>query len=43
MRARNVKYGERANFMNDFHKKAGDMSLGQRMGRNGIIQKGEDE
>lgn len=34
-RARNAKYGGRADFVGSFHKKAGDMSLADRMGRNG--------
>jgi hypothetical protein len=35
-RARNAKYGGRADFVNSFHKKAGGLSLGDRMGRNGV-------
>lgn len=35
-RARNARYGGRADFVNNFHKKAGDLSLGDRMSRNGI-------
>jgi hypothetical protein len=35
-RARNARYGGRADFVNNFHKKAGDLSLGDRMGRNGV-------
>ena len=35
-RARNAKYGGRADFVGGFHKKAGDMSLADRMGRNGV-------
>jgi undecaprenyl pyrophosphate synthase len=35
-RARNAKYGGRADFVNSFHKKAGDLSLAERMGRNGV-------
>lgn len=42
-RARNAKYGGRADFVDRFHKKAGDMTLGQRMGRNGVSQKADDE
>ena len=42
-RARNAKYGGRADFVNSFHKKAGDMTLGQRMGRNGASTKEENE
>ena len=42
-RMRNAKHGGRADFVNSFHKKAGDLTLGQRMGRNGVSQKGGDE
>ena len=35
-RARNAKYGGRADFVGSFHKKAGDLSLADRMGRNGV-------
>lgn len=42
-RARNAKYGGRADFVNSFHKKAGDLSLAQRMGRNGTTQKEQDD
>lgn len=42
-RARNAKYGGRATFVNDFHKKAGNMNLSERMGRNGANGKGEEE
>ncbi|EXJ77646.1 hypothetical protein A1O3_09874 [Capronia epimyces CBS 606.96] len=42
-RARNSKYGGRADFVNNFHKKAGAMSLSQRMGRNGISQREDEE
>jgi hypothetical protein len=41
-RARNAKYGGRADFVDKFHKKAGDMSLSQRMGRNGVSQRDDD-
>lgn len=42
-RARNAKYGGRADFVGNFHKKAGDMTLSQRMGRNGVsAPQGED-
>lgn len=41
-RARNAKYGGRADFVNSFHKKAGDMTLGQRMGRNGASEREDD-
>lgn len=43
IRARNAKYGGRADFVNSFHKKAGDMSLSQRMGRNGVSQREDEE
>ncbi|KIW52246.1 hypothetical protein PV05_07899 [Exophiala xenobiotica] len=42
-RMRNAKHGGRADFVNSFHKKAGDMTLGQRMGRNGVSQRDGDE
>ncbi|KIW13002.1 hypothetical protein PV08_08189 [Exophiala spinifera] len=42
-RMRNAKYGGRADFVNSFHKKAGDLTLGQRMGRNGVSQRDGDE
>lgn len=32
-RARNARYGGRADFVNGFHKRAGDLSLSERMGR----------
>jgi hypothetical protein len=35
-RARNAKYGGRASFVNDFHKEAGNQTLSDRLGRNGI-------
>jgi hypothetical protein len=38
-RARNAKYGGRADFVDNFHKKAGDMSLGDRMGRTNTSMK----
>jgi Pre-mRNA splicing factor/N-terminal domain of CBF1 interacting co-repressor CIR len=34
-RARNARSGGRADFVNSFHKKAGDLSLGDRLGRSG--------
>lgn len=34
-RARNAKYGGRADFVDRFNKKAGDLSLGERIGRSG--------
>jgi hypothetical protein len=43
-RARNAKsFGGRASFVNDYHKKAGDMNLGDRMNRNGGHAKGSEE
>lgn len=42
-RLRNAKYGGRATFVNDFHKKAGDMNLSDRMGRNGVSGRGNEE
>jgi hypothetical protein len=42
-RAKNSRYGGRADFVNNFHKKAGDMTLGQRMGRTGASNRGEDD
>lgn len=43
-RARNAKYGGRADFVDKFHKRTGDMSLSDRMGRNGVSQRsGGDE
>jgi hypothetical protein len=36
-RARNAKYGGRADFVGGFHKKAGDLSLADRMGRQGPV------
>ncbi len=36
-RARNAKYGGRADFVSGFHKKAGDLSLADRIGRNGAV------
>jgi hypothetical protein len=32
-RARNAKYGGRADFMNGLNRRAGDMNLGDRLGR----------
>ena len=34
-RARNAKYGGRADFVGNYHKRAGDMSLGEALGRKG--------
>ncbi|KEF57187.1 uncharacterized protein A1O9_07377 [Exophiala aquamarina CBS 119918] len=42
-RAKNARYGGRADFVNSFHKKAGDMTLGQRMGRTGASNREEDD
>ena len=42
-RMRSSKYGVRAEFVDKFHKKAGEMSLGQRMGRNGVSVRESDE
>lgn len=32
-RAKNGRYGGRADFVNGFHRRAGDLSLSERMGR----------
>lgn len=42
-RARNAKYGGRADFVNSFHQKAGAMSLGERMGRSSVSLKEGNE
>ena len=42
-RARNAKYDGRASFVNDYHKKAGDLSLSDRMGRSGVSGRTQDE
>ena len=42
VRARNARYGGRADFVDSFHKKAGDLSLADRMGRNGIAGRVND-
>lgn len=43
-RLKNAKYGGgRADFVNNFHKKAGDLTLGDRMGRNGSSRRVDDE
>jgi hypothetical protein len=34
-RVRNAKYGGRATFVDSMHRKAGDLTLGDRIGRNG--------
>ena len=41
-RARNARYGGRADFVSTVHKKAGDLSLADRMGRNGIAGRVND-
>jgi hypothetical protein len=43
VRAKNAKHGGRADFVNSFHKKAGDLTLGERMGRNGTSRRDDDE
>lgn len=43
VRARNAKYGGRATFVNDYHKKAGDLSLSDRMGRSGVSGRASGE
>ena len=42
-RLRNAKYGGRADFVNGFHRKAGDQSLSERMGRKRYTERGEDD
>ncbi|KAJ9606593.1 RNA-splicing factor [Cladophialophora chaetospira] len=43
-RAKNAKYGGgRADFVNGFQKKAGGLSLGERIGRNGVSRRDDDE
>ncbi|OQV04335.1 hypothetical protein CLAIMM_09232 [Cladophialophora immunda] len=42
-RARTAKHGGRADFVNSYHKRAGDMTLGERMGRNGASQREEGD
>lgn len=42
-RVKNARYGGRADFVNSFHKKAGDMTLGQRMGRAGASNREDDD
>jgi len=42
-RAKNARYGGRADFVNRLNKKAGDMSLGQRMGRTGVSNREDDD
>ncbi|KIW91237.1 uncharacterized protein Z519_08133 [Cladophialophora bantiana CBS 173.52] len=42
-RARTAKHGGRADFVNSYHKRAGDMTLGQRLGRNGTSQRDDDD
>lgn len=43
IRARNAMYGGRADFVNSFHKKAGDLTLGERIGRSGIGERASQE
>jgi undecaprenyl pyrophosphate synthase len=42
-RMKTARYGGRAEFVDKFHKKANDLSLGERTGRNGTARKGEDD
>lgn len=43
-RAKNAKHGGgRADFVNSFHKKAGNLTLGERMGRNGASRREDEE
>ncbi|KIX95354.1 uncharacterized protein Z520_08871 [Fonsecaea multimorphosa CBS 102226] len=42
-RTRTAKHGGRADFVNSYHKRAGDMTLGERMGRNGASQREDDD
>jgi hypothetical protein len=42
-RAKNAKYGGRAQFVDKFHAKAGNMSLSERMGRQGVSGPKEDD
>lgn len=41
-RARNARGGGRAEFVNGFHKRAGDMSLSERMGRHHNPERDEE-
>ncbi|ETI22052.1 hypothetical protein G647_06123 [Cladophialophora carrionii CBS 160.54] len=43
VRAKNAKHGGRADFVNSFHKRAGDLTLGERMGRNGASRREDDD
>ncbi|OCT52007.1 putative pre-mRNA-splicing factor CWC25 [Cladophialophora carrionii] len=43
VRAKNAKHGGRADFVNSFHKRAGDLTLGERMGRNGTSRTEDDD
>lgn len=43
VRARNAMYGGRADFVNNFHKKAGNLSLGDRIGRSGTGERVSQE
>ena len=42
-RAKNAKYGGRAEFVNSAYKKAGDLTLGERMGRNATSRRVDDD
>lgn len=42
-RERNARSGGRADFVNGFHKRAGDLSLEDRVGRNGRLHQERDE
>lgn len=42
-RARNAKYGGRADFVNGFHKRAGDQSLSERIGQKRYTERGEED
>ncbi|RMZ77343.1 hypothetical protein DV737_g4380, partial [Chaetothyriales sp. CBS 132003] len=42
-RARNAKYGGRAEFVGAYHRKAGDLGLAERMGRNGVAVGSRDD
>ncbi|RMZ87138.1 hypothetical protein DV736_g5642, partial [Chaetothyriales sp. CBS 134916] len=42
-RARNAKYGGRADFVGGYHRKAGDLGLAERMGRNGVAVGSRDD
>ena len=42
-RAKTAKYGGRADFVNKINKTAGDLALGDRIGRNGTSRRMDDE